>query len=153
MLQRMDEEVVKEIAQHLKSVIYKGCNIIEKNSPLESVFFIKKGTVLFSNGYEEDVELYAEEFYGEELLDWVLDASFPAITPLSTHSASAGNAEILVLTADHLKRVASKFRPHFSTLLTDSRSDLSTFVRLTRLKNVSFYLEVTSTPFFFVAYI
>ncbi|XP_040371454.1 uncharacterized protein LOC121051911 [Rosa chinensis] len=137
-LQRVDEEVVKKIAQHLKHhKIYKGSKIIEKNSPVKSIFFINEGTVLFDEGCGEKVERYAGEFYGEVLLDWVLDASFPEVTPLSTYSAaSAGNAEILVLTAKDLHEVTSDHRSHFDTLPRDSQLDLSTFVKVTRLKNV-----------------
>ncbi|XP_024176804.1 cyclic nucleotide-gated ion channel 1 isoform X3 [Rosa chinensis] len=143
-LQYMDEEVLKEFLPHLNKqdqFAARSSYGIQENVPLKSMYFITEGSLKFTKSDNGDEEFFrsAGEFYGEELLDWVLDTSFPAITPISTHSALCSDhneATVLAITAEDLKSVASKFSSHFSTLQTDSQFDLSTFVNLTRLKKV-----------------
>ncbi|KAL6123794.1 hypothetical protein ACLB2K_076311 [Fragaria x ananassa] len=100
--------------------------------PSSTSFFLLK-----DDDDSEELVRREGEVYGEELLEWVIDTSFPALTPLSTHTAYNDDdnaAVVLSITAEKLKSVGSKFRSYFSTFRKESRPDLLTFVGLTMLK-------------------
>ncbi|XP_050385212.1 cyclic nucleotide-gated ion channel 1-like isoform X2 [Argentina anserina] len=143
-LQCMDEKVLKEFLPYLNKqdqIAARSSYGIQENVPLKAMYFITEGSLKFtkSDNGDEEFDRSAGEFYGEELLDWVLDTSFPAITPISTHSALCHDhnaATVLAITAKDLRSVASKFSSQFILLNTESQLDLSTFVNLTYLKKV-----------------
>ncbi|KAH0979833.1 hypothetical protein GBA52_007010 [Prunus armeniaca] len=134
-LRDMDKLVLKAMSEHLQSIVYgHNVNIVQEYRPLNMMFFVARGNVI----NEETGR--AGNFFGEELVEWVLDKSFPEILPLSTCTAKvvSNDAEFLVLTAEVLKCLASdNFVSHFSKIA--SPSDLFTFVRLTRLKKVEIF--------------
>ncbi|KAK9950300.1 hypothetical protein M0R45_005798 [Rubus argutus] len=139
-LETMDTRVLKAISEKLKSMsCIAYMNIIIEGKPLRKMVFITGGSMfLKKHGYRANEE---RQFYGEELLDWVLDRSFPVIVPVSTHSVSVHiNTNVLVLMVNDLCDVVSNFKSHFSkksTIPTDDYSlDLCAFVGLTWLKKV-----------------
>ncbi|XP_008233408.1 PREDICTED: uncharacterized protein LOC103332441 [Prunus mume] len=126
------------MSEHLQSNVYgHNVNIVQEYRPLNMMFFVTRGKVI------NDETGRAGNFFGEELVEWVLDKSFPEILPLSTCTAKvvSNDAEFLVLTAEVLKSLASdNFVSHFSKIA--SPLDLFTFVRLTRLKKVEIFREM-----------
>ncbi|XP_004308825.1 PREDICTED: uncharacterized protein LOC101308624 [Fragaria vesca subsp. vesca] len=139
-LQCMDEEVLKAIFLHLKQDLNPLYSYVE-NQPVASMTFIVEGSVKFTRKDNDCEELVRcdGEVYGEEILDWVLDTSFPTLTPFATHTAihDHDNAAVeLSITAEELKSVGSKFRSYFSTFQKESQPDLLTVVGLTVLKRV-----------------
>ncbi|XP_021819160.1 uncharacterized protein LOC110761083 [Prunus avium] len=134
-LRNMDKQVLKAMSEHLQSNVYgHNVNIVQEYRPLSMMFFVTRGKVI------NDETGRAGYFFGEELVEWVLDKSFPEILPLSTCTAKvvSNDAEFLVLTAEVLKSLASdNFVSHFSKIA--SPLDLFTFVRLTRLKKVEIF--------------
>ncbi|CAL2242596.1 unnamed protein product [Prunus armeniaca] len=137
-LRAMDKQVLKAMAEHLLSVCHgRDFNIIQENRPLSMMFFVTRGEVMIKNN-----EKGRAPFFGEELVEWVLDESFPEMLPLSSCTATvvSNDAEILYLKAEALKNFASNFKSHFSKIA--SPSDLFTFVRLTRLKKVKIFQEM-----------
>lgn len=147
MLKDIDEEVLTAICEHIKPIIYKNIRGRVYHSrdgePLDKMIFIVEGNlgVVRRNSANRDL-IYEGDFYGEELVQWVSVSrtSFPARLPLSIDSAYiTNNDSILVLTAEDLKSVVSKFRLHFSkeiTLPPDTQPELLTSVKLTMLKKV-----------------
>ncbi|KAM5556197.1 hypothetical protein ABKV19_023868 [Rosa sericea] len=136
-LERMDEEVLKAIFLHLKQNSSAVYHCIE-NRPFQSMNFITEGYIKFTRDTDCRFELIRShgEVFGEELLDWVLDPLFPALTPLSIHTAHTNEeAVVLSITAEELKSVASEFESYFSTF-RNSQPDLLTFVGMTLLKEV-----------------
>ncbi|XP_062000313.1 uncharacterized protein LOC133717616 isoform X2 [Rosa rugosa] len=137
-LERMDEEVLKAIFLHLKQNSSAVYHCIE-NRPFQSMNFITEGYIKFTRDTDCRFELIRShgEVFGEELLDWVLDPLFPALTPLSTYTAYTNReAVVLSITAEELKSVASEFESYFSTFRKESQPDLLTFVGMTLLKEV-----------------
>ncbi|ONI24077.1 hypothetical protein PRUPE_2G222500 [Prunus persica] len=137
-LRDMDKQVLKAMSEHLQSNVYgHNVNIVQEYRPLNMMFFVTRGKVI------NDETGRAGNIFGEELVEWVLDKSFPEILPLSTCTAKvdSNDAEFLVLTAEVLKSLASdNFVSHFSKIA--SPLDLFTFVRLTRLKKVEIFREM-----------
>jgi hypothetical protein len=154
MLKDMDEEVLTAICEHIRPIKYKNIRGRVYHSrdgePLDKMIFIVEGDlgVERRNSANRDL-LYEGDFCGDELVQWVSVSrtSFPARLPLSIDSAYVTNDSILVLTAEDLKSVVSKFRLHFSkeiTLPPDTQPEHLTSVKLTMLKKVSssIYLEI-----------
>ncbi|KAI5346207.1 hypothetical protein L3X38_014086 [Prunus dulcis] len=137
-LRDMDKQVLKAMSEHLQSNVYgHDVNIVQEYRPLNMMFFVTRGKVI------NDETGRAGNIFGEELVEWVLDKSFPEILPLSTCTAKvvSNDAEFLVLTAEVLKSLASdNFVSHFSKIA--SPLDLFIFVRLTRLKKVEIFREM-----------
>ncbi|KAK9911684.1 hypothetical protein M0R45_035579 [Rubus argutus] len=145
-LETMDTRVLKAISKNLKPMSYEkkwyslgSTNLIPEGKPLRMMIFVTGGSLdLEKDGNWTNEMLNEGEFYGEELLDWVLDKSFPAIVPISTHGVWVkSNADVLVLTIKDLRGVVSNFKSHFSkeiTIPTDSSLDLCAIVGLTWLK-------------------
>ncbi|XP_034202397.1 cyclic nucleotide-gated ion channel 1-like isoform X6 [Prunus dulcis] len=139
-LRAMDKQVLKAMAEHLLPVYHgRDFNIIQENRPLSMMFFVTRGEVMIKNNGKGRAP-----FFGEELVEWVLDKSFPEMLPLSTCTATvvSNDAEILYLKADVLKNFVSNnnFASHFSRIA--SEIDLFTFVRLTRLKKVKIFQKM-----------
>ncbi|KAL6126547.1 hypothetical protein ACLB2K_074594 [Fragaria x ananassa] len=140
-LQCMDEEVLKAIFLHLKQDSRPAYYYVE-NQPVKTMIIIIEGSVKLTRNDDECEEHICRdgEVYGEELLDWVLDTSFPTLTPLATHTAYCnddGNKLVeLCITAEELKSVGSEFRSYFSTLRKESEPRLVTVLGLTVLKRV-----------------
>ncbi|CAL2242603.1 unnamed protein product [Prunus armeniaca] len=129
-LQTMDKQVLKAMSHHLSLVSYKHDDyIVRENQPVSMMFFVMRGEVTKN---ENPLE---ENFIGEELLEWVLDKSFPTILPLSTCTVRvvSNDAEVLILKARFLKSVVSKFMKHFSDFASPSD------IRLTWLKKVEIF--------------
>ncbi|KAI5346248.1 hypothetical protein L3X38_014127 [Prunus dulcis] len=129
-LQTMDKQVLKAMSHHLSVVSYKRDDyIVRENQPVSMMFFVTRGEVTKN---ENPLE---ENFIGEELLEWVLDKSFPTILPLSTCTVRvvSNDAEVLILKARILKSVVSKFMKHFSDFASPSD------IRLTWLKKVQIF--------------
>ncbi|ONI24081.1 hypothetical protein PRUPE_2G222600 [Prunus persica] len=132
-LQTMDKQVLKAMSHHLSPVSYKRDDyIVRENQPVSRMFFVTRGEVTKN---ENPLEA---NFIGEELLEWVLDKSFPTILPLSTCTVRvvSNDAEVLILKARMLKNVVSKFMKHFSNF--SSLSD----IRLTWLKKVEIFQQM-----------
>ncbi|KAL6290814.1 hypothetical protein ACE6H2_008324 [Prunus campanulata] len=139
-LQTMNKQVLKEMSALLLPDRYRrDVDIIQENRPLSMMFFVTRGEVIKNNERDR-----AGNFFGEELVEWVLDKSFPEMLPLSTCTATvvSNDAEILYLKPEVLKNFASNdnFVPHFSKIA--SELDLLTSVRLTRLKKVKIFQKM-----------
>ncbi|XP_020414191.1 cyclic nucleotide-gated ion channel 1 isoform X2 [Prunus persica] len=129
-LQNMNKRLLDAICEHLKPVLYiEHSFIFRKEDPLDEMLFITRGKVLTytaSTCCEGANSLEKGDFYGEELLDWVLKTC-PAPTlsnlPFSTKTVQAGTkVEVFVLKAFDLKHVVSKFWWLFSKELRNSNS-------------------------------
>ena len=75
-------ELLLKICDSLKPKFYKEhCYIVQEGDPIDAVFFITEGTVWTftssSNGGEDSqhAERLEKNFFGEELLEWVMKAS------------------------------------------------------------------------------
>ncbi|XP_021801469.1 uncharacterized protein LOC110745654 [Prunus avium] len=112
-LEAMDEEVLKEICDHLTKKTYKDEYIILKDKQMEMMFFIVGGVVSVTN---ESSKHYIREgerpnHSGDELIQhWMrskcTEANVPAELPPSPFSFWAiGEVEVLVLKAEDLARV------------------------------------------------
>ncbi|VVA11264.1 PREDICTED: cyclic [Prunus dulcis] len=129
-LQNMNKRLLDAICEHLKPVLYiEHSFIFRKEDPLDEMLFITRGKVLTytaSTCGEGANSLEKGDFYGEELLDWVLKTC-PAPTlsnlPFSTKTVQAETkVEVFVLKAFDLKHVVSKFWWLFSKELRNSNS-------------------------------
>lgn len=163
----MDDEVLKVISKdlQLKSYSVDAC-IVGENNPLEYMYIFVEGS---SMSIESTCRPFKRKlrgignFYGLELVYWVTNwtashTPFPDKLPLSTSEVkvgidNTGNAGVLVLSADDLKSIVSKFRCHFikqTALPVNSEGKLSTFDPLAALRKV---IELLSIQSIFVAYI
>ncbi|KAM5556185.1 hypothetical protein ABKV19_023859 [Rosa sericea] len=144
MLRSVDEEVLRAICEHMKPIKYTNISgrvyLSRDGEPLEKMIFIVEGDlgVERRNVAGRDL-LYPGDFYEEELVHWVSvsHTSFPARLPLSVDSAYVTNNDSILLMADDLKSVVSKFRLHFSkeiTLPPDTQPELLISFQLTMLK-------------------
>ncbi|CAL9007878.1 unnamed protein product, partial [Prunus brigantina] len=136
----MDKQVLKAMSELLLPGRYRrDGNIVEENRTLGMMFFVTRGEVISNNEKGR-----AGNFFGEELVEWVLDKSFPQMLPLSTCTVTvvSNDAEILYLKAEVLKNFVynHNFTSHFSRIA--SEIDLFTFVRLTRLKKVKIFQKM-----------
>ncbi|XP_024175302.2 cyclic nucleotide-gated ion channel 1 [Rosa chinensis] len=116
MLQNMDKQLLDAICDHLKPVLYIKRNFIfRKGDPFDEMLFITCGKLLTyttANSAGADC-LGKDDFYGQELLDWVLRTySNPGVSnlPFSTKTVQAHtDVEVFALRANDLKNVVSKF--------------------------------------------
>lgn len=141
----MDAQVLKEISDCLMHTRYSGSDqrCASKGDQIEAMMFVTEGGLVVSESHghreqeehEDDsgwIKVNPGYFLGEELLDCVLDSSFPEILPRFTYHIEAKNVGILGLMATDLAKVVKKYPSHFSkdtTLGTDDKLD--------RLKKVS----------------
>ncbi|KAL6126513.1 hypothetical protein ACLB2K_074561 [Fragaria x ananassa] len=117
--QRMDSQVLKEISRHLHKSNYSSDNfIIQETQPLDKMFFLVEGSSLSIESTRPCTResLGVGDFYGEELVHWVINwsssqTSFPANVPLSTCSvkvpANTVIVEVRVLRVHDLKNIFS----------------------------------------------
>ncbi|XP_050387720.1 cyclic nucleotide-gated ion channel 1-like isoform X2 [Argentina anserina] len=116
MLQNKDPRLLDAICDHLKPVLYiEHSFILRKGDPLDEMLFITRGkvwTYTTTNSAGADC-LEKGDFYGQELLDWVLKTySNPNLSnlPFSTETVQAHTkVEVFVIKANDLKNVVSKF--------------------------------------------
>lgn len=155
----MNEEVLKIISKHLKLMSYSvNTYIVRENKPLKYMFIFVDGCSMSIESTRRPIERGSHnigKFYGEALVHWVTNwashATFPDKLPLSSSNVKlsiddTASAIVLVLWANDLKSIVSKFRPQFinqTSLPIDSEWQLSTFDPLATLKkvNCSLYLE------------
>ncbi|KAM5557578.1 hypothetical protein ABKV19_024784 [Rosa sericea] len=115
MLQNMDQRLFDAICDHLKPVLYIDHNfIMRKGDPLDEMLFITRGQVLTYTTEDSESAVCFEkgDFYGQELLDWVLKNPNPSLSnlPFSTKTVQAHTkVEVFALRANDLKNVVSKF--------------------------------------------
>ncbi|XP_008234764.1 PREDICTED: cyclic nucleotide-gated ion channel 1-like [Prunus mume] len=129
-LQNMNKRLLDAICELLKPVLYiEHSFIFRKEDPLDEMLFITRGKVLaYSSSTCGEGANYLEkgDFYGEELLDWVLKTCpAPALSnlPISTKTVRAETkVELFALKANDLKHVVSKFWWLFSKELRNSNS-------------------------------
>ncbi|RXI09042.1 hypothetical protein DVH24_023186 [Malus domestica] len=107
--QNMDYKVLKEICSHLRPKTYnRNDNIIKKGDPIQMLLIVEGR--IGQEGWVKD----AGEIYGEELLVWPFSTSFPDKVPAAAKSPYViTDVEALVLTADDMESVVTKFRKHF----------------------------------------
>ncbi|KAM5556118.1 cyclic nucleotide-gated ion channel 1 [Rosa sericea] len=142
-LETMDTEVLKAISLHLKPRSYSKAWLTDDDEPLRMMIFVIDGSVE-EYGTLDDGRLRhkAGYFSGEELLDYVLDRSFPALSPLSTCRLNASNyVDILYVTAKDLASVASEYRSNFSRVITHP-TDLFASLTLHWLKRVPMFRDM-----------
>lgn len=123
MLENMDERVLEAICDHLKLVKYSEDNyIVQEGEPLEKMLFITQGTAWSytssASGTSAIKCLVKGDFYGDELLNWASRLTPFSAFPNSTKIVKAHtNVEALVIKADNLNSVVSRFWWHFSNRL------------------------------------
>ncbi|KAL6290813.1 hypothetical protein ACE6H2_008323 [Prunus campanulata] len=126
-LKHMDEQVLKEISEHLRAEKYQDEYIIGLNELVEKMFFIVRGVVAVTNEYWTEYRNEVEHLNhsGDDLIDyWVRskDTAFPKELPISALSFRAiGEVEVLVLMAKDLASVQPR-RIHSKTFLLKNRS-------------------------------
>ncbi|XP_040363114.1 uncharacterized protein LOC112182654 [Rosa chinensis] len=126
MLANLNEEMLKEICEHLKPVIYTEDNyIVEKGKPLGMMLFITQGlgwSYTTNNvngggtncGSSTNKWLRRGDFYGEELLNWAFKCPSFTDLPISTRTVvSQEKVEAFALRASDLKSIVCKFWWHF----------------------------------------
>ncbi|KAK9933184.1 hypothetical protein M0R45_020388 [Rubus argutus] len=111
------ERVLDAIYDNLKPVIYvKHSIIFQVGDPLDEMLFVTRGklcTYTFNrNGVKIcSKDLKESDFYGEELLDWVLN--FPTLSRLpssnKTVQAKTDQVQIFAVRANQLRDVVTKF--------------------------------------------
>ncbi|XP_004308804.1 PREDICTED: uncharacterized protein LOC101302215 [Fragaria vesca subsp. vesca] len=102
--QRMDSQVLKEISRHLSKSNYSSDSyIIQETHPLDKMFFLVEGSSLSIESSRPCTResLGVRDFYGEELVHWVINwsssqTSFPANVPLSTCSVKVPANTVIV---------------------------------------------------------
>ncbi|KAK9914437.1 hypothetical protein M0R45_038218 [Rubus argutus] len=116
MFQNMDKRLLDAICDHLKPVLYiEHSFILRKGDPLDEMLFITRGKLLTytTEGRARADCLSKGDFYGQELLDWVLKTyPNPSLSnlPFSTKTVQAHTkVEVFALRANDLKTVVSKF--------------------------------------------
>lgn len=116
MFQNMDKRLLDAICDHLKPVLYiEHSFILRKGDPLDEMLFITRGKLLTytTEGRAGANCLSKGDFYGQELLDWVLKTyPNPSLSnlPFSTKTVQAHTkVEVFALRANDLKTVVSKF--------------------------------------------
>lgn len=115
-LQYMDNEVLKEIREHVKPMKYtKNKIIIQEDEPLKMMLIIVDGLVSIEKRYcSNNTQRGAGELSGEKLLSWPSSTLFPDILPSASESVRAtGDVEALVLMASDLRSIGLEFRSHF----------------------------------------
>lgn len=118
MLQNVDEKVLKAISKHLQPIKYTNNVIIQEDEPLQMMLFIVDGFVIVEKRNRSGhLRRGAREYYGEKLLGWPSWlSSFPNKLPSAFESVKAiGDVEALVLTANDMQSVGSRFNQEFTT--------------------------------------
>lgn len=117
-LQNTDEKFLDAIFGYLKPMLYIERNfIVREGEPLDEMIFIIHGKLwIYSNsnmGGEtsgSSQSLGKGDFFGEDLLKWVLKDPLLSTVPISTKTVSTHTkVEAFVLSANDLKNVVSKF--------------------------------------------
>ena len=117
MFEKMDEQLLDALCDHLKPVLYTAKSyIFREGDPVDEMLFIMRGTLasMTTNGgrtgFFNSVDLKAGDFCGEELLTWALDPHSTNL-PISTRTVVAiMKVEAFALMAYDLKFVASQFQ-------------------------------------------
>lgn len=121
MFQNMDEKFLDAVFGFLKPMLYIDHNfIVREGEPLDEMIFIVQGKLwIYSKSSKDDEtscswpgtqSLQKGDFFGEELLNWVLQDPFLSTVPISTKTVTAHTkVEAFVLSANDLKIVVSKF--------------------------------------------
>ncbi|XP_004308803.1 PREDICTED: uncharacterized protein LOC101301917 [Fragaria vesca subsp. vesca] len=116
--QKMESQLLKDISRHLHKSNYSSDSyIIQENDPLDKMFLVEGSSLSIESSRPCTREsLGVRDFYGEELVHWVINwslsqTSFPAIVPLSTCSvkvpANTGIVEVRELRVHDLKNIFS----------------------------------------------
>ncbi|XP_024162995.1 cyclic nucleotide-gated ion channel 1 [Rosa chinensis] len=142
-LETMHTEVLKAISLHLKPRSYSKAWLTDTNEPLRMMIFVIDGSVEEYGTLDHGrLRHKAGYFSGEELLDYVLDSSFPALSPLPTCRLNASNyVDILYVTAKDLASVASEYRSNFSRVIAHP-TDLFASLTLHWLKKVPMFRDM-----------
>lgn len=116
-LKTMDEKVLKAFSENLEPKRFVDKQFfLYGNEPLKMMFFVVKGVVALQNQYDEIKERRNPgQFYGEELIDWASSTSSPDIPTSRFFARCLGPCEVLVLMANNLESVVSKYRSYFSS--------------------------------------
>ena len=117
MFQKMDEQTLDAICDHLKPALYtKHSCIVREGDPVDEMLFIMRGNLksVTTNGgrtgFFNVAVLKAGDFCGESLLTWALDPHSSNL-PISTRTVQAiTEVEAFALGAEDLKIVASQFQ-------------------------------------------
>ncbi|KAE8650815.1 cyclic nucleotide-gated ion channel 1 isoform X2 [Cucumis sativus] len=118
MFQNTDEKFLDAVCSYLKPRLYIERNfIVREGEPLDEMIFIIHGKLwIYSNSSRSDEisgsseSLTKGDFFGEDLLKWVLKDPLLTTVPMSTKTVSTHTkVEAFVLTANDLKNVVSKF--------------------------------------------
>ncbi|XP_034203834.1 cyclic nucleotide-gated ion channel 1-like [Prunus dulcis] len=110
-LETMDEEVLTEICGYLELRTYEDAYIIQKDKPIEMMFFIMRGVVSVTDGSSKHYrnEGGRPNHSGDDLIEHWLQSkstSVPAKLPTSPFSFWAiGEVEVLVLKAEDMAKV------------------------------------------------
>lgn len=114
--ERERERVLDAMYDHLKPVLYvKNSIIFQVGDPLDEMLFVTSGK-LSTYTYRNDVktcstDLKKGDFYGEELLHWVLNSPTLSSLPSSNKTVQATDqVQIFALRANQLRNVVTKFR-------------------------------------------
>ncbi|URE08947.1 cyclic nucleotide-gated ion channel [Musa troglodytarum] len=128
MFEKMDDQLMDAMSDHLKPVLYTECScIVREGDPVNEMLFIMRGKLesMTTNGgrtgfFNSDI-LKAGDFCGEELLTWALDPYSSSSLPISTRTVKTlSDVEAFALMADDLKFVATQFRRLHSKQLQHS---------------------------------
>lgn len=116
----MDEELLKEICEHLEPMNFNGINyIIQQGEPLDMMFFVTQGIVLTytinNGGSSSTSRLEKGDYYGEMLLSWATTSTSFSDVPISPRTVkSHRKVEVFAITATELQLVVSKFYTRIS---------------------------------------
>lgn len=115
MFEKMDEQLLNEMCEHLKPVFHIERSIIAREGdPVDEMLFIKRGCLLTTtNCGQSDIYLRDGDFCGEELLTWALNPNSSLPTSMKLIRAQT-NVECFALMADDMKFVTSQWRRHQS---------------------------------------
>ncbi|KAF3448010.1 hypothetical protein FNV43_RR08718 [Rhamnella rubrinervis] len=106
----MDDQVLNEICDHLKPVLYEeNTHIIRQGDQLDQMLFITQGTVSVHTE-RKIMALNKGDYYGKELVEWSLTHSTLSDFPISMANVkSLTKVEAFVLRAKYLKMAVSRF--------------------------------------------
>ncbi|XP_022141162.1 cyclic nucleotide-gated ion channel 1-like isoform X2 [Momordica charantia] len=118
LFQNTDEKFLDAVYGYLKPTLYIEHNfIVREGEPLDEMIFIIHGKLWIYSNSNRDGEtssssgsLEKGDFFGEDLLEWVLKDPLLSTVPISTKTVSTHTkVEAFVLSANDLKHVVSKF--------------------------------------------
>ncbi|XP_059634363.1 cyclic nucleotide-gated ion channel 1-like [Cornus florida] len=118
MFDKMDEQLLDEIYDRLKPVLYtENSLIVREGDPVDEMLFVMSGKLSSAStdggrtGFFNKVYLMAGDFCGEELLTWALAPHYSASLATSTRTVQAvTDVEAFALMPDDLKFVATQYR-------------------------------------------